>query len=107
MGAKYGIEVIFLPIAHPELNPIEKVWDVIKNIVKSRNCVIDLQDDDGFTMSQLRGCIEYAFEQVARNMWMGFQEKSIEAENMYVEMADVEDAIAFSDESEEENADSL
>ena len=50
MGAEYGIEVIFLHLADPELNPIENVWAVIKNIDIFSIRAIDFQDDDAASL---------------------------------------------------------
>ena len=48
--------------------------------------------------------IEYALGQITRNMWVGFEDSCIEAENMNMNSAEVEEAIDFGDESEEEIA---
>lgn len=34
---QFHCNVIFLPVAHPELNPIEHVWGIVKNTVESEN----------------------------------------------------------------------
>lgn len=36
-GAKHGVIVVYLPVAHPELNPIELVWAQVKGRVRRGN----------------------------------------------------------------------
>lgn len=55
IARKYGHEVIRTPPYHPELQPIEMCWGVIKNEV-ARNC--------DFTMDNLKFQLENAFEKV-------------------------------------------
>ena len=38
----FDIKILFLPVAHPELNPIEMVWSFIKRKVASRNLHFNL-----------------------------------------------------------------
>ena len=104
MGVEYGIEVAFLHLADPELNPIENVWAVIKNIDIFSIRAIDFQDDDAASLLWVKDHIEYALGQITRNMWVGFEDSCIEAENMNMNSAEVEEAIDFGDESEEEIA---
>ena len=54
LGRTFGIPVIFSPVAHPELNPIEEVWAITKSIVESRNGISSLQAVESFVMSELR-----------------------------------------------------
>ena len=44
--------------------------------------------------------IEYALGQITRNMWVGFEDSCIEAEDIHMNSAEVEEAIDFGDESE-------
>ena len=37
LGRKFGVLVVFLPCAHPMLNPIEKLWRMMKNMVRRLN----------------------------------------------------------------------
>lgn len=41
---KHGHRVLRLPPYHPELNPIEKIWALVKNWVASRNVTFKLND---------------------------------------------------------------
>ncbi|KAI4459580.1 hypothetical protein MML48_6g00011920 [Holotrichia oblita] len=42
--ASYGHSVLRLPPYHPELNPIEKIWAIVKNWVAARNVTFKLAD---------------------------------------------------------------
>ena len=43
-NGEFEINVIFMPVAHPELNPIELVWSSIKRYVSTRNHKYRLSD---------------------------------------------------------------
>ncbi|XP_072398183.1 uncharacterized protein [Diabrotica undecimpunctata] len=42
--AQHGHSVLRLPPYHPELNPIEKIWTILKNEVAARNTTFKLAD---------------------------------------------------------------
>ena len=107
LAEEFGIKVVYLPVAHPELNPIKKVWGAIKNIVMSRNGTVDFQDEARFTMSALNEHLECAVRKVSASMWEGFEDECISAENTYLELADVEEALDSGDEDEDEDVDGL
>jgi transposase len=41
-AARFGVEVIFLPVAHPELNPIELMWARVKDQLIKENATMTL-----------------------------------------------------------------
>lgn len=47
------IKIIFLPVAHPELNPIEMVWSFVKRSVASRNLNFSLPEVEKETRTQV------------------------------------------------------
>ena len=49
----FCIKILFLPVAHPELNPIELVWGNIKRAVASRNLLFNLSWVEEETREQL------------------------------------------------------
>ena len=102
LAASFGIQVVFLPVAHPELNPIEKAWAICKNIVKSRNGVEEYQPTAGFTMANLQLHIGYAISQITPMMWAAVEDKCIEMENNYLQLAGIDDAVTLEEEEEEE-----
>lgn len=58
---QYGHTTLRLPPYHPELNPIEKIWALIKNWVASKNVT--------FKMADVRKLVEEKFCSVGREEW--------------------------------------
>ena len=80
IGKEFGHEVSFLPPYHPELNPIEIVWAVLKNHVGARA---------NRTMSELKQkALDGMRNQVSEKTWLGAYKKSRGWEEKYVD-ADV------------------
>ena len=44
LAAKYNLKVLFLPVGHPELNPVEMVWAGMKDYVKKKNTNFSLTE---------------------------------------------------------------
>ena len=40
----FKLKILFLPVVHPEINPIEMVWGVIKRKVTERNVNFNLSE---------------------------------------------------------------
>ena len=59
MASKYEHSVLRLPLYHPELNSIEKIWGIVKNWVASRNVT--------FKLSDVKALAEEKFRSVGRN----------------------------------------
>lgn len=74
--ATYGHEVIRTPQYHPELQPIETCWGIVKNQV-ARNC--------DFTMKNLIVQLENAFEKVTAKTCRGLIKKIREQEDKFWE----------------------
>ena len=36
VAKKHGVKILFLPVAHPELNPIELVWARLKDFIRKK-----------------------------------------------------------------------
>ena len=49
----FSIKILFLPVAHPELNPIEMVWGKVKRNVASRNMTFQLSAVEEETRHQI------------------------------------------------------
>ena len=45
----FAIKILFLPVAHPELNPIEMIWAYIKRSVASQNLLFSLSEVERLT----------------------------------------------------------
>ena len=58
---KYGHEVVRLPIAHCELNPIEMAWASMKSYIRRNN--------KSFTLKEAESLVEAGFEEVTAEMW--------------------------------------
>ena len=50
----FSIKVLFLPVANPELNPIEMVWAFIKRTIASRNMSFKLSHVEQSTREQVQ-----------------------------------------------------
>lgn len=60
--ASYGHSVLRLPPYHPELNPIEKIWAIVKNWVAARNVTFKLADVEALARNKFASitCEEWA-----------------------------------------------
>lgn len=56
-----GFEILRLPPYHPELNPIEKIWGILKNYVASKNVAQNL--------TSIMALINERLEMIDRTMW--------------------------------------
>lgn len=52
---EFDIKILFLPVAHPELNPIEMVWSFVKRAVASRNLHFTLTHVENVTKTLMQG----------------------------------------------------
>ena len=76
IAAEHGHEILRTPPYHPELQPIETCWAVVKNQI-ARNC--------DFTMSNLVIQLEEAFESVTAETCSGLIKKIRRIENKFWE----------------------
>ena len=70
----FKLKVLFLPVAHPELNPIEMVWGIIKRKVAEHNLTFNLNAVEHETETQLAN-ITAATSQNYENHSMKEEEK--------------------------------
>ena len=61
IAARYGHEVVRLPIAHCEFNPIEMAWSIVKDYIMKNNTTFKLTD--------AQALIPLAFHQVTGTVW--------------------------------------
>ena len=67
LAAKHGLKVLLLPVGHPEFNPIEMIWSMLKECVKKKNANYSLSDVekyaheylDKFDASTWKNCIDH------------------------------------------------
>lgn len=74
IAAEHGHEVLRTPPYHPELQPIETCWAVVKNQI-ARNC--------DFTMTNLVAQLEDAFNAVTAEKCSGLIKKIREVEDKF------------------------
>jgi transposase len=74
LAAKHGHDILRTPPYHPELQPIEICWGIVKNHV-ARNC--------DFTMATLLTQLDLAFERVTSNTCVGLIAKIREVEDRF------------------------
>ena len=74
--AEHGHTVIRLPLYHPDLNPIEKIWGIVKAIIAAENVTFKLRD-----VQQL---VEQNFATVTMEVWAAVcrHVKAVEEEYM-------------------------
>jgi len=96
LAERYGHSILRTPAYHPELQPIETCWAIVKN---------DIAENCDFTMNGLRNRIPIAFSKVTENTCKGIISKVKKQEKKYWE-EDVElDEIYDKDKNEELIAD--
>lgn len=74
IAEEYGHSILRTPQYHPELQPIEMCWGIVKNHM-ARNC--------DFTMQKLRCNLPIAFSQVTSKTCRKLIEKIVSEENKY------------------------
>lgn len=83
---RFGHEVVRLPIAHCEFNPIELAWSVVKRHCRTQN--------KSFTLKEIEDLVPNGFEQVTPAMWSNFCDHVKKVEDEYWEKDGlIEDAL--------------
>jgi hypothetical protein len=73
----YGIKILFLPVAHPELNPIELMWAQMKQQVRKYNVTFKTEDVVALARStRLR---------LNADSWKGAEAHCIKYEDLYMQ----------------------
>ena len=75
IAEKFTHTVLRLPVAHPELNPIELAWSVIKGYVTKHN--------KKFTLSEVERLTREAIGTVTPTLWEKFCTHTAKVEEMY------------------------
>ncbi|OQR85882.1 hypothetical protein ACHHYP_11227 [Achlya hypogyna] len=84
----WGHQVLYTPPYHPELQPIEEVWAVVKNRIAM---------DPATTLPDLGSKLESSFAQVHTGTWTGAYRKALYFEDKYLELVD---AVALDDDND-------
>lgn len=82
----FSIKILMLPVAHPELNPIELVWAYMKNYVAFHNFK--------FNMTAVQEDTENVLNSVSPEMFSRFCARSMKEEAKYREMDELIDLTA-------------
>ena len=77
IAKKYGVEILILPVAHPELNPIEMVWSEIK-----RKCA---QKNLNFKLKEVEQIARQEMANMTAEKFAAYESHSIARENEYEE----------------------
>jgi hypothetical protein len=84
--ARYGHVALRLPLYHPELNPIEKMWAMVKNWVAMKNVTFLLQD--------VRKLAREKFSSITKDEWLSVCEHVHEVKEKYIQNEHLVDNIA-------------
>ena len=80
IAEKYNVKILFLPVAHPELNPIELVWSMLKKYIKEKNV--------NYSLSEVEKHAHEFFTTYKQSTWQKCVEHVKKIENEYLEIAD-------------------
>ena len=72
---QFHIKIIFLPVAHPELNPIEMIWGTVKRAVSSAN--------SNFKLSQVKELTRHELARYNASTFKRFVQHVINVENNF------------------------
>jgi hypothetical protein len=81
IAEEYGHKVIFTPPYHPELEPIEIIWGVVKNRIAA---------NPARTMAELGSKIVQSCQLVTRKTWLGARKKTMRKEDEYWASVDLD-----------------
>jgi len=80
MAKKHNLKILYLPVAHPELNPIEMIWAMLKEEVKKKNTKYSLADVEKFANE--------FFDTYDESEWKKCIDHVKKIEDEYLEVAD-------------------
>lgn len=80
IAAKYNLKILFLPVAHPELNPIEMIWSQLKHYLKKKNV--------NYKLAELENHAEEFFSTFDNLKWKKCVEHVMKIGNEFLEIAD-------------------
>lgn len=84
---RYGHDVLRLPPYHPELNPIEKIWALVKNWVAAHNTTFKLADTEALTRQKFANVSEQEWYNVCQHV-RKYEEELIEKEHLFDDTLD-------------------
>jgi protein subunit release factor A len=84
--ARHGHAALRLPSYHPELNPIEKMWAMVKNGVAMKNVTFQSED--------FRKLAEEKFSSITKEEWLPVCKHVQKVEEKYIQIEHLVDNIA-------------
>ena len=80
LAAKFKVIVLFLPVGHPELNPIEMVWAGMKELIKKKN--------KNHSLSEVEALADEFLKSFDQSKWVKYIDHVKKIENQYLSVAD-------------------
>jgi len=75
LARRFYFKILISPVAHPELNPIEMVWEPVKMALKRAN--VD------FTMAAIKASVGIEFSKITADVWCRYEDHAIKMEEWY------------------------
>eukprot|EP00170_Pyropia_yezoensis_P000420 contig_2290_g421 len=72
LARRFNVNILILPVAHPELNPFEMVWGTVKMALKRANV--------NFTMAELKALVDIEFAKVTTEVWCRYEDHAVKME---------------------------
>lgn len=95
-----GFEILQLPPYHPELNPIEKIWGILKNYVANKNVEQNL--------SSIMALINERLEMIDQTIWANTCRHIEDIEKQYSQFFDMDNEfIIYVNDSDSDESDSI
>lgn len=92
IAKKHQHHLFFTPPYHPELQPIEKIWGVVKNAISKRTFQ---------NIAELEMAVEQVFmENVTEDTWIGSWKKTLRYEETYLQNFETDEVAEDSDSTE-------
>lgn len=85
LAATFGASVLFSPVAHPDLNPIETVWGTVKRALK-RGTV-------SFTLTTRKELMAKEFDKITPQAWAKHEHHVIKKDDSYRDLDAERDAV--------------
>lgn len=79
---QHGHCVLRLPPYHPELNPIEKIWALVKNWVAAHNTTFKLADTEALTRQKFDNISEQEWFNICQHI-KKYEEELIQKEHIF------------------------
>eukprot|EP00170_Pyropia_yezoensis_P000821 contig_3775_g823 len=75
LAAQFDVTILISPVAHPELNPIEMVWGIVKAALRRAN--ID------FSLKRPKELVEVELERITPEAWGRYEDHAVKMEDYY------------------------